>query len=734
MAKNGLTALPTAEANLTQAGMVLGTVQYMAPEQLEGKEADARTDIFALGLVLYEMTTGRKAFSGATRASLIGAILRDEPVPISRDQPLSPRSFDRVVATCLAKEPEDRWQTARDVALQLEGIRQERSAPEPAATAAPRRKRSTAVLPWTIAALAVALALFGLTRGPRSASTHLMRTLLLPPPGTVFNYGANSAPVAVSPDSRRLAFGTRDADGSTRLWIRDLDAAEPYPVPGGEGALFPFWSPDGKFVGFFARGALKIVEATRAPQPPRVLVSDIIEPRGGTWGEDGTILYSPSNLSPLMRIAASGGKPSQEMRLEGLERSYRWPRFIPGSRRFLYELRTASPDAKAPFSRVTFVGSLDGPEKREILSNDTSPYYAPPGFLLFGRAHSLMAAACDPKTLQIRGEPIVLDSVARSFTAPGSPFFSASENLIVLWQAGMSATRLVWLDRSGKEQSTVGDAGEFFSFSITPDGRTAVASMGVDPLPPDLWLFDTGVGRGIRITRDAVAQLQPVISPDGRRIFYSAYSRGAWDLWETTPKGGPDLKPFLESETTKTANDISPDGRWLLYREFNPGSLGDLKVASLTGDSQPRTFVGTADDETNGTFSPDGRWVAYTSDESGRKEVYAAPFPDAARRIRVTSEGGAQPRWSRDGKDLFYVRLGQLVAVSVSWTGDEPAFGQGRPLFALPLFAQGDSGFDVATRYNVAPDGRFLALLRARTEAPDPVVLILNWAEALKKP
>jgi Tol biopolymer transport system component len=269
---------------------------------------------------------------------------------------------------------------------------------------------------------------------------------------------------------------------------------------------------------------------------------------------------------------------------------------------------------------------------------------------------------------------------------------------------------------------------------MTPDGRTAVATQGTDPLPPDIWLYDTGVGRGVRLTRDSVAQLQPVISPDGRRIFCSAYSRGPWDLWETTPQGGSDLKPFLESETTKTANDISPDGHWLLYREFNAGTLGDLKVVSLTGDRQPRSFVATADDETNGDFSPDGRWVAYTSDESGRKEVYATPFPDAGRRIRVTSEGGAQPRWSRDGKELFYVRSGQLVAVPVTWSGDEPTFGEGRPLFPLPLYSQGDSGFDVATRYDVAPDGRFLALLRPREQAPEPVVLILNWAEALKKP
>jgi eukaryotic-like serine/threonine-protein kinase len=304
----------------------------------------------------------------------------------------------------------------------------------------------------------------------------------------------------------------------------------------------------------------------------------------------------------------------------------------------------------------------------------------------------------------------------------------------VLWTGGNTPTRLVWLDQSGRELSTIGGPGGYLSFGLTRDGRTAVASVAQDPLPPDLWLIDTGVGRGIRLTRDAIPQLIPVISPDGRRVFCSAYSRAPWDIWETSSQGGTDLKPFLESGMTKTANDISPDGRWLLYREFSPGSLGDLKVVSLQGERTPRTFVGTADDETNGTFSPDGRWVAYTSDESGRKEVYAASFPDAAHRVRVTSEGGAQPRWSRDGKELFYVGSGQLVSVPVEAKGEDLGFGQGRPLFHLPLYAHGDSGFDLVTRYDVAPDGRFLALLPAGDEASRPVVVIFNWAEALKKP
>ena len=727
-----LTEIPT-EMPLTEAGTVLGTVQYMAPEQLEGKDADVRSDIFALGLLLYEMVTGRTAFSGATRASLIGAILRDDPAPISREQPLSPRALDRVVAICLAKEPEERWQTARDVALQIEGIRQDRSASEPIPAAPSRRRRLSGAVPWGITAAAIAFAAFSLLRGARPSRPEVMRTFMLPPAATTFEYSANSAPAAVSPDGRRLAFGAREVDGTMRLWIRDLDAADAYVIPGGEGALFPFWSPDSRFVGFFARGTLKVVEATRSPQTPRVLASGILEPRGGTWAPDGTILYSPGNLAPLMRVPAAGGKPTTALSFTGDEKSYRWPRFLPDGRHFLVEVRRPAPGDSGPtLARATYVTSLGSTEKRQILPGDTSPTFAPPGYLLFVRAKSLMAVACDPTSLEVRGEPTTLISNVEGLVAPGSPFFSVSEKLLVISSAP-AERRLLWLDRAGRETSALA-GGDFFSFTITPDGRTAVASLAQNPLPPDLWLFDTSAGRGIRVTHNSVPELVPVVSPDGRRIFCSAYSRGPWDLWETTPRGGTDLKVFLESETTKTANDISPDGESLLYREFNPGTLGDLKVVSLSGDRTPRPFIATADDETNGDFSPDGRWVAYVSDESGRKEVYVASFPDAARRIRVTSEGGAQPRWSRDGKELFYLSAGQLFASPVGRAGDDVTFGQGQALFPLRLFMQGDSGFDLITRYDVAPDGRFLALVRGEDQAPRPLTLILNWAETLKKP
>ncbi|MEP6995344.1 MAG: protein kinase, partial [Acidobacteriota bacterium] len=737
LAINGLTDLPTEIPNLTQQGSILGTVQYMSPEQLEGKDSDARTDIFALGCVLYEMATGRKAFSGTSQASLISSIMKEDPAPISSLVALAPPALDRVVKTCVAKDPEERWQTTRDVAIQLQFLRDDGSAVRPQALG-PARRRRAAIVPWIIAAASLAIAAGVLTLGqPEKSRPRPTLSYLVPPPNTTFHvYGANNAGVALSPNGRRLAFGTRDPDGSSRLWVRDLDALEPYPIPGVEGALFPFWSPDSRFIGFFARGRLKVVEASPAAPPPREL-GDVVEPRGGSWGEDGTILYSGGNLSPVMRVSASGGTPVAATRLASDEIAHRWPHFLPGGRRFLYEIRKKSPDPNAPAAgpHAVYEGSLDGEGRRLILSEHTSAAYVPPGYLLFRRANNLMAVACDPQSLAMRGEPAVLVSDIQGFAATGGSIFSASEDLLVYSpRVGASATRLVWLDRSGKELATVGPTDPYVYMAASADGKSVVVSRIEDPLPPDLWFFDTTVGRGMRLTRDAQAQVAPVISSDGRRIFFSAYSKGPWDLWEMSPQGGKEKKPFLESASTKTANDISPDGRYLLYREFNPGTRGDLKVVALTGDPQPRTYIATPDDESNGDFSPDGGWVAYVSDETGRKEVYAASFPDPARRFRVSADGGSQPRWSRDGKELFYVHSGQVMAVPVGRRGADPTFGQSQALFALPFLAMNDPGFDQITRYDVSPDGRFLALLRSGEDAPSPLVFVQNWRETLKKP
>ena len=734
-----LTAMPTVPPNLTQEGSILGTVQYMAPEQLEGKTSDARTDIFALGSLLYEMATGKKAFSGSSQASLISSIMKEEPAAISTLSPMSPPALDRVVRTCLAKDPDDRWQTARDVGLQLQGIRDDRSASQPAVLPAPGRRRRTALLPWLLAAASLVLAVFGWThRPPPGPGLPVLRTYLPPPPNANFHtLGANVGGVALSPDGRRLAFGAHEADGMHRLWVRDLDALEPYPVPGAEEAIMPFWSPDSRSIGFFARGKLKAVEASPAPPAAREL-ADVIEPRGASWGEDGTIVYAPQNFKGLMRVPAAGGTPAPATELDKSkgETSHRWPFFLPGGKRFLYMAR--SPDPKSPLDVRTevLVASLDGKETREVIPaalGATRTVYTAPGFLLFRRGTNLMALAFDLDRLQTSGEPLLVAKDVQGFVATGLSIFSVTPDLLVYsTRVAEYPSRLVMLDRSGKELSTVMAGGMLINLALAADGKTLAVSRVEDPFPPDLWLSDIAVAREIRLTRDAVPQVAPVFHPDGKRLFYSAIANGPWAIWEMPLPGGKDVKVFLQSETTKTSTDVSPDGRYLMYREYNSGTRGDLKYVALDGDRTERTYIATADDETHATFSPDGRWVAYVSDDSGRKEVYVAAFPDPARRFRVSASGGMQPRWSRDGKELYYIQADQLMASSVAQKGDDLVFSQAQPLFKLFFYTRMNPGFDLVAPYAVTPDGKFVAFVRSSKEVTPPLVVVQNWQEGLK--
>ena len=736
------TALPTATPNITQDGAILGTVQYMAPEQLEGKACDARTDIFALGSVLYEMATGRKAFSGSSQASLISSIMKEEPAPITALAPMSPPALDRVVRISLSKDPDDRWQTARDVGLQLQGIRDDRSASQTGVLPLRGRRRVPGWLPWLAAAAALAVAAVALTRTPRTSSATLpvLRTYLPPPPNANFHtLGANVGGVALSPDGRRVAFGAHEADGAHRLWIREMDALDPYPVPGAEEAVMPFWSPDSRSIGFFARGKLKVVEASPAPPAPREL-ADIIEPRGGSWGEDGTIIYAPQNYQGIFRVPAAGGTPAPATELDASngETSHRWPFFLPGGQRFLYMAR--SPDAKSPIDvrNEVFVGTLGSKERRLVIPASlgaTRTIYAPPGLLLFRRNENLMALGFDLERLQISGQPMLVAKDVQGFLATGLSIYSATSDLLVYsTRVTVLPSTLVLIDRSGKVLSTLMSGGLLINLALGADGKTVAVSRVEDPLPPDLWLSEIGVGREIRLTRDSVPQVAPVFDPAGRRLFFSAISTGPWAIWEMSLPGGKNPKVFLESPTTKTSTDVSPDGRWLMYREYNAGTRGDLKYVALEGDRTPRTYMATGDDETHATFSPDGRWIAYVSDETGRREVYVAGFPDPARRYRVSSAGGMQPRWSRDGKELYFVQADQMMAATVLPKGEDLAVSQAQPLFKVYFYTRMNPGFDLVAPYAVTPDGKFVCFVREGKEASPPLVVVQNWREGLKRP
>jgi serine/threonine protein kinase/Tol biopolymer transport system component len=728
--KGSLTSLPT-QQGLTQEGTILGTFQYMAPEQLEGKVADGRTDVFALGATLYEMATGKKAFTASSQASLITAIMSAEPPPISSVVPMSPPALDRVVRKCLAKDPEDRWQSAADLGSELRWIAESGSQASvaPLGTTPPGRGVRAA---WIVAGLfaLAAIAVLAVMSRRTAPRQDVLRVSLSPPPSTSFYFlEANNGRVAISPDGRRLAFSAIDGEGTVRLWVRPLDTEAGFPLAGTEGAFFPFWSPDGRSLAFFAQGKLKTVEASAAAASPRPL-ANTLEARGGSWAPDGTILYSPTGGSGLLKVSARGGDAMPVTKLEGDERDHRWPWFLPDGRHFLFEVRFDQSERDG-----IYVGSLDSKERRFLLQADSDVAYAPPGYLVLRTADRLTAVPFDAGTLQVRGEAVELARGIESFSPTGGTIFSVSENLLAFEpQSDSRRSRLVWLDRSGREVGTLGAPANYIGPRLGRDGRHLVLSI-IENLarPPDVWLYDTNLGTGTRLTRATRVSLTPVFSPDGSRVVFSSNRKGAWNLYETGVSNPAGDQPVLETPLAKWPCDISPDGRVLLYREFSPETRGDLKYLSLVDDRTPRTFVTTNYDELCGVFSPDGRWVAYSSDETGRNEVNVAEFPNASRRYRVSTSGGSQPRWSRDGNELFYLSGNRMTSVPVKRQGDDLVFGSGQVLFELRLQTFGGTAFNIASHYDVSPDGRFLVLVRASEDPPPPLTLVFHWTELLKR-
>ncbi len=723
-AKGGLTALPT-QAALTQEGTILGTFQYMAPEQLEGKEADARTDIFALGAVLYEMATGRRAFSGTSQASLIGAILKDEPAVISSVQPMSPPALDRVVKTCLAKDPEDRWQSAHDVAGQLKWIA-EGSAAGPLVPVVSRR-RSRERIAWSVAALfflGMLASSLTLLRGPAPTPARSIR-FQIPLAGAT---GATGG-IAISPDGSQLAFVAPGPSGISSLWLRPLDSIEARVLPGTEGAMFPFWSPDGHFLGFFAGGSLKTFDI--ASGLLRTLAATAADPRGGAWGPDGTILFAPNFQSVLLRISSQGGPPAPATIFDAArkEQTHRWPSFLPDGRHFLYYASRGSGEEPGEI----LVGSLDGRSSRHVFSSASLAVFASPGYLLFDGGRALVAQPFDPDRLELSGVSLpVAGQLSRISEYSGFRPFAVSKAGLLVFQAGTAnrTTRLVWLDRSGKEIGVVAE-GQYYAPRLSRDGsRLAVTRWDPETTVGDIWLFDLHRDVGSRFTFDPADDSLCVWTPDGQRVIFGSSREGSVNLFQARADRSGNDEPLLRSNAFKEPDDVSPDGRDLIYETVDPrgnGSIG-LWILPLSGEQKPRRFSTSTFSEAAAQFSPDGRWVTYSSSESGRDEVYVAAFPGPGGKWQVSVNGGKMPRWRADGRELFYYRAdGSLMSAEVT---TEPSFEARAPraLFKVRLVPSPDR------QYEVSPDGkRFLANVAAGSAETFPATVVLDWAAGLGK-
>ena len=558
-----LSALPTEEKPLTEQGAVLGTFQYMSPEQLEGKEADTRTDVFAFGALLYEMVTGARAFEGKSRASLIAAILEREPRPMTELRPVAPASLEWLVRGCLTKDPEERWQTAHDVKLQLERTAEGRADIE---TKAEVRRRSPGLL-GAIVVLTVTsllLAVFALIRA-EPEDLESIRFAVRPPEGTSIALGPAAPQVAVSPDGRQLVFATggsgfifTGASGESGLWIRSLDALEARKLSGTDGATIPFWSPDGRFVGFFARGMLYKIEL--AGGAPQSLCEAPLISHGGAWNRDGVILFG--TLEGIARVSASGGETSLVTTIDHSREENRhvWPQFLPDGRHFLY-LAMGSDDEH----NGIHVGSLDSSETRFVLEAEVFARYTAPGYLVFLREAMLMAQAFDASSFELTGEPHRIASGVGYNPGLGRTTFSVSDAGVLAYRVGgvggQPDSELTWFDRQGKRLGTVGPPGKIGNIALSPD-ETRVAVERVDEAGNrDVWLIEISSGAFSRFTFGATSNEAPLWSSDGTRVLFTSES----DIYAKPASGAGREELIVESDELKHATSMSPNGDYAVY-------------------------------------------------------------------------------------------------------------------------------------------------------------------------
>ncbi len=705
---------------LTTEGTILGTFQYMAPEQLEGASADARTDIFAFGAVLYEMATGRRAFEGKSRASLIASILGTQPPPIAQLRPMTPPALDRVVQACLAKDPDDRWQTAHDVTLQLRFIAESSSAAGVPAPVARRRAWRERVA-WVVAAVAVVTAVaVGVNTTKRTPPAGGLVQFAIDTPPNLALFPFDTKGMAISPDGTMLAFVASDVQGKPSLYIRNLATTTITPLAGTGEASYPFWSPDSRQLGFFAGGKLHRIDAKGGTT---VTLSDAASGRGGTWNRDGVIVFAPTISSELYRVSAGGGRPERVTSFEGKRVRHRWPWFLPDGKHFLYG---AGEDLMA--------GSLDGKLHKQVLANVSNAVFVPPDRLVFSRGAVLMSQRFDPADLAVSGEavPLPFGNVA-NMSSKQLSIVSASENgTLAFLPAPEGATRLVWVDAKGHEDGEIGEAAGYDDAALSPDGKR-IAVVRSAPDGTDIWLVDASNGSLSRFTFHPGLYGFPCWSRDSKQIAFFL-QMGAVGQVCTKSLDGAERIPVLRSETWQMPNDYSPDGTTLLTFVQTPSAAGDLYTLTLGPKPAMTPFVATPFDESGASFSPDGRWVAYQSNASMRNEVYVRRYPLGPEQWQISNAGGESPMWSPDGKELFYASGDTIMRVPIGG-GASLKPGTPAPLFRIP-------GHHAAPRLSgsvsrpvisgITPDKQHF-LFRLGTEQGLPSInVVLNWRKALQ--
>jgi|tagenome__1003787_1003787.scaffolds.fasta_scaffold20984308_3 serine/threonine protein kinase/Tol biopolymer transport system component len=720
-----LSALPN---DITGEGTIIGTMQYMAPEQLEARDVDARTDIFAFGAVLYEMVTGKKAFEARSQASLIAKILEFDPPPVSSLQPITPPALDRIIKLCLAKDPDERWQNAADLARELQWISESSSQQMSGASVsltndvAPRRLHSH--LAWLIVGVLLG-ALGGATllkfwRGPTPAVPLLTRTSIMLPSGQRLTSDDADYPMAISPDGRRIAYVAEDDTGSAQLYLRELGELEPKAIAGTSGARHPFFSPDGKWIAFFAEGALQ--RASVAGGAPLRICNFIGASMGGSWSSNNIIVFA-SRGSGLFKVEAAGGAAQP---LDGTG-SATWPEILPDDKTVLFssgQIIATIPINGGP-SRVlaqTNDASSQGPA---VLGTGyvLEARLVQPGFLVYGQSPGVVRAIpVDPRSLALKGPPIsIVDRIERA-SAGGAVYFAVSSTGTLLYAPTGQRHQIVWVDRNGVETPLAAPSGPYRAPRISPDGKWIAVAMSDEVRRSDIWIYNSEGGARRRFTSE-LHNLGPTWSPDGTRLAFG----DSHNVVEMPFVGSGAKQVLTTGERLRYPCSYTSDGQTLLFQQVENAGLSLWRVSRNLPGAIPTLLMPSVSGDC-GLLSPNDKWLAYVSTESGRAEIYVSNYPGLSEKIAVSTDGGQRPLWSRNGRELFFRHGDALMAVPVETRAN---FRAGKP---HRLFSGAYRGESQESAFDVAPDGqRFVMIKSDQAAGLRQFNVVQNWLDELKQ-